>query len=158
MWGRQPVAAAMHFHLQWTKHLGTEGLLRSSDVNGSLQFLLTVVLEIHEFRVSKDEPAHLPVPAGQSGHPSTFLVQPAWLERILLCPEPHEGLVFQNTPAPAPRDHQPTLKKKNKKQYNETFIYPTIDTFSWSNIIQWYSHKLNNKEVNGRKHSLFMYR
>lgn len=93
---------------------GSEFLLGSTDINGSPQFLLAVVLEVHEFGVSKDKPAHLPVPAGQGGHSSPFLVEPAWLERLLLGPKPHKRLVLQNTPASAPWNHQPTLKMKNK--------------------------------------------
>lgn len=36
-------------------------LLGSSDVDGSLQLLLAVVLVVHQFAVPQDKPAHLPV-------------------------------------------------------------------------------------------------
>lgn len=83
-------------------------LLGCADINGSFQFLLTVVLKVHELRLPQNEPAHFPVATRQGGHSSSFFVKPARFEGFLLGPKPHEGLILQDTPATTPRDHKTT--------------------------------------------------
>lgn len=80
--------------------------LGQADVDGSLQFLFAVVVIVHEFGVPQDKPAHFPVSAGQRGQTSALLIEPARLQRLLLRAKPHEGVVLQNAPTSAPRDHQ----------------------------------------------------
>lgn len=75
-------------------------------VKHSLHLLLAVVLKVHEPALPQHEPAALPVAAGQRGGAASLLVQPALLQSFLLGPEPQEGLVLQNAPAPLPRVYQ----------------------------------------------------
>lgn len=54
------------------------------DIDGSFQFLFTVIVKVHQFILTQDKPAHLPVPPRQRARPSTFFIQPATLHRVLL--------------------------------------------------------------------------
>lgn len=85
-----------------------EPLLGCADINGSFQLLFTVILKVHELRLSQNEPAYLPVASRQGGHSSSFLVKPTRFDGVLLGPKPHEGLVLQDTPATTPWDHEAT--------------------------------------------------
>lgn len=98
------------------EHRDFKPLLGCADIDGSLQLLLAVVLKVHELGLPKDEPTHLPVAPGQRGHSSSFLVKPTGLDRVLLGPKPHEGLVLQDAPATTPRDHEAACEKKRESQ------------------------------------------
>lgn len=77
-------------------------------VQHPLHLLLAVVLKVHQLALPQHKPAALPVATGQRGRAAALLVQPALLQRLLLGPEPQEGLVLQNAPTPLPRVHQAT--------------------------------------------------
>lgn len=81
-------------------------------VQHALHLVLAVVLKVHELALPQHEPAALPVAAGQRGRAASLLVQPALLQSLLLGPEPQEGLVLQNAPAPLPRVHQAAWRGK----------------------------------------------
>lgn len=86
-----------------------------SDINSPLQLLLAVILKVHQLGLPKHKPAAFPVAAWQGWHSSSFFVEPAWLEGLLLGAEPHEGLVLQDTPAPPPRVHETSCKREAAK-------------------------------------------
>lgn len=128
-----------HFRFFWVTKWGKkreenpvfEPLLGRADINGSLQLLFSVVLKVHELRLPQDEPAHLPVAARQRGHPSSFLVEPAGFDGVLLGPKPHEGLILQDTPATPPRDHETAWERETERM----FIYVVAPTNTQTCII-----------------------
>lgn len=90
-----------------------ESSLGAVHVQHALHLVLAVVLKVHQLALPQHEPAALPVSAGQRGRAASLLVQPALLQSLLLGPEPQEGLVLQNAPAPLPRVHQAACRGKN---------------------------------------------
>lgn len=104
LWASTPSVKPPEHHATGPHPGGTHVPCRP-DFHGALELLLTVVFKVHEPGLAEDEPALLPVPPGQRGRAAALLVQPALLEGLLLRPEPQEGLVLEDAPAPFPGVH-----------------------------------------------------
>lgn len=86
-------------------HAGSINILGRPDFHSALKLLLTVIFKVHQLGLSEDKPALLPVSPGQCGGASTFFVQPALLEGLLLGAEPQEGLILEDAPTAFPGVH-----------------------------------------------------
>lgn len=91
---------------------GLSNILCCADFHGALELLLAVVFKVHQLGLAEDKPAPLPVSPGQCGGATTFFVEPALLEGLLLGAEPQEGFIFEDTPAALPGVHQATCSPK----------------------------------------------